>query len=188
MGTPNSLPLDSDGVVGYYTILELPDLSYWDRAQLHRLDSASYVPTDMDLEKPTPEQIQMFLKAANANPYEDHPDAKHQVIQRSNYLKFLFQDKDLGGWGNFKSDEPDSYIFRGDVIKQSGLKPLHTYRVIVPSLIGTTKKAAPEFNGPPNPVEKVTWYKVASFSRCFSHLLHSIRTFSRAQHQAGVKG
>merc|ERR1711920_902259 len=103
-----------------------------------------------------------FLKAANANPYEDHPDAKHKVIQRSNYLKLLFQDKDLGGWGNFKSDEPDSYIFRGDAIQQSGLRPLHTYRVIVPSLIGQTKKAASQFKGPPNPIRKPKWHTVKS--------------------------
>merc|ERR1712066_941080 len=149
--TPNSRPLDSDGVVGYYTLLELADISYWDRAELHRLDSAEYVPKELDLANPTPEHIQMFLKAANANPYEDHPDAKGKIIQRANYLMFLFQDKDLGGWGNFSPDEPDSYIFRGDAIKQSGLKSLHTYRVIVPSLIGKTKTAAPQFQVPTNP-------------------------------------
>merc|ERR1712151_676016 len=103
---------------------------------------------------PTPEHIQMFLKAADANPYEDHPDAKGRIIQRANYLMCLFQDKDLGGWGNFSPDEPDSYIFRGDAIKQSGLKSLHTYRVIVPSLIGKAKKAAPPFEGSLNPLNK----------------------------------
>merc|ERR1712217_176886 len=150
MGTPNSRPLDSDGVVGYYTLLELADISYLDLAELHRLDSAEYVPKELDSANPTPEHIQMFMKAANANPYEEHPDAKGRIIQRANYP--LFQEKDLGGWGNFNPDEPDSYIFRGDAIKQSGLKSLHTYRVIVPSLIGRTKKAAPQFQGPANPL------------------------------------
>lgn len=150
--TPNSLPLDSDGVVGYYTLLELPDMSYWDRAELYRLDAAKLLKDtmkEMSFSSPTPEQIKQFMKVANADPYEENPDAKGKIIQRSSYLMFLYHDEDLGGWGNFKSDEPDSYIFRGDAIQQSGLRPLHTYRVIVPSLIGQTKKAAPQFKGPP---------------------------------------
>jgi len=105
------------------------------------------------------EAVKKFMNCANADVYEEHPEAKTKIIARTNYLGHIWRD--IGKFGNFEDEEPDSYIFRGDVIKNSGLKTLHTFRVIVPSLIGKTKKAASAFPAPKKPVlRKPKWQKV----------------------------
>merc|ERR1712217_569475 len=52
------------------------------------------------------------------------PEAAGKIIARFGYTD--------GKFGNFVTENADSFIFRGDVIKDTGLKTIHTYRIVVP--------------------------------------------------------
>jgi len=46
------------------------------------------------------------------------------VARRGFWVKFLF--------GNFPAGKPDAFVFKGDVIDRTGLKVVHTFRIMAP--------------------------------------------------------